>query len=84
MKKSAQLHFKSLREAGEFWDAHDLADYWDQTREADLTFNLRKKQYFIEVLPSVAKKLQKISREQGVPVETVVNLWFQEKLEAVQ
>jgi hypothetical protein len=58
MKKSKKepipRHYKSLKEAGDFWDAHDLADYWDQTREADLTFNLRKKQYFIEVLPSVA------------------------------
>ena len=22
-------HFKSLEEAAEFWDSHDLADYWD-------------------------------------------------------
>jgi hypothetical protein len=76
-------HFKSLKEAGEFWDSHDLADYWDKTKAVDLTFNLRKKQYYIAVLPSIAKKLQRISKEQGVSVETVVNLWFQEKLQAV-
>ena len=76
-------HFKSLKEAGDFWDSHDLAEYWDKTKAADLTFNLRKKQYYIAVLPSIAKKLQRISKEQGVSVETVVNLWFQEKLQAV-
>jgi CopG antitoxin of type II toxin-antitoxin system len=27
-------HFKSLEEAAEFWDNHDLADYWNLTREA--------------------------------------------------
>lgn len=27
-------HFKSVEEAAEFWDTHDLADYWDLTREA--------------------------------------------------
>jgi hypothetical protein len=26
-------HFKSVAEAAEFWDTHDLADYWDLTRE---------------------------------------------------
>jgi hypothetical protein len=25
---------KSYREIGEFWDEHDLADYWDQTEPA--------------------------------------------------
>jgi len=24
-------HFKSIEEAREFWDSHDLADYWDST-----------------------------------------------------
>lgn len=86
MKKSKKdpmpRHFRSLKEAGDFWDEHDLADYWEQTREADLTFDLQKKQYYIAVLPSIAKQLERISREQGVSVETVVNLWFQEKLQA--
>lgn len=26
-------HFKGVADAGAFWDTHDLADYWDKTRE---------------------------------------------------
>ncbi len=25
----------ALKDIGEFWDNHSLADYWDQTREAE-------------------------------------------------
>jgi hypothetical protein len=41
-------HFESAEEAGEFWDVHDLADYWNQTRESDLTFDLKRRHYLIK------------------------------------
>ena len=36
-KEPIPEHFESAEEAGDFWDVHDLADYWDQTRETDLS-----------------------------------------------
>jgi hypothetical protein len=30
--------FDSYIELGEFWDFHSLADYWDQTKEAQVEF----------------------------------------------
>ena len=26
----------SYREIGEFWDEHDLSEYWDQTRDVQM------------------------------------------------
>ena len=75
-------HFKSAEDAGDFWDSHDLADYWDKTKEVDLKFNLRKKHFYIAISPQLAKELHKVSEEQGVSTETVVNLFLQEKLHA--
>jgi hypothetical protein len=83
-KELIPRHFKSVEDAGEFWDTHDLADYWEKTKEANLTFNLRKKHYYVAVLPNIAKKLKRVSEEQGVLIETVVNLWLQEKLQLVK
>lgn len=83
-KEPIPLHFKSAEDAGEFWDTHDLAEYWDKTKEADLTFNLRRRHFYIAILPGIAKELHRISEEQGVSMETVVNLWLQEKLQAAQ
>ena len=31
-------------EIGEFWDSHDLADYWDETQEAEFQVDLKSKQ----------------------------------------
>jgi len=30
----------SYREIGEFWDEHDLSEYWDQTHEVQMEINL--------------------------------------------
>ena len=75
-------HFKSAEEAGRFWDTHDLADFWDETRAVGVTFKIRRRHYCVSVSPVIARKLRKISLEQGVSTETVVNLWLQEKLQA--
>ncbi|OHB70509.1 MAG: hypothetical protein A2W23_02855 [Planctomycetes bacterium RBG_16_43_13] len=82
-KEPIPIHFETAENAGEFWDTHDLADYWDETRETDLTFNLQRKHYYISILPKIAEELRKISEKQGVSIETVVNLWLQEKLQNV-
>lgn len=74
-------HFESPIEAGNFWDVHDLADYWDQTSETDLSFDLKRRHYFIGVAPGIAKKLQCVSEAEGISSETMVNLWLQEKLQ---
>ncbi len=73
--------FKSYDEMAEFWDTHDLADYWKKTKKADITFNLKKRHYYVGVLPKIAKELQKVSEEQVISKETVVNLWLQEKIQ---
>ena len=82
-KEPIPIHFETAENAGEVWDTHDLADYWDETRETDLTFNLQRKHYYISILPKIAEELRKISEKQGVSIETVVNLWLQEKLQNV-
>ena len=85
MKKSKKepipQHFESPEEAGDFWDLHDLTDYWDKTSETDLRFNLKRRHYFIGIAPKIAKELQRISEAEGVSSETMANLWLQEKLQ---
>lgn len=82
-RKPIPEHFPSAEDAGDFWDTHDLADYWDKTKEVKMQFNLRKKHFYISVSPQIAKELHKVSEEQGVSTETVVNLFLQEKLHAI-
>ncbi|MGA7875872.1 MAG: CopG family antitoxin [Desulfoferrobacter sp.] len=74
-------HFASAEEAGEFWDTHDFADYWDETRASNIRFNLKSRHYLIGLAPKIAQELQRIAEAEGVSAETIANLWLQEKLQ---
>lgn len=81
-KKRAPIpqHFKSVAEAGAFWDTHDLADYWELTREAKFEVDLQRRVFLTALEPELAKKLVACARKQGVSTETLINVWLTEKL----
>lgn len=73
-------HFKSIEEAAEFWDSHDLTDYWDLTREAHFEVDIKRRVFLTALEPQLAKKLTAAAHKQGVSTETLVNVWLTEKL----
>jgi hypothetical protein len=73
-------HFKSIEEAAEFWDSHDLGDYWDLTREAHFEVDIQRRVFLTALEPHLAKKLTTVARQQGVSTETLINVWLTEKL----
>ena len=79
--KPIPKHFKTIEESGEFWDSHDLGDYWNQTKEADLKFHLKKRHYYVSLNSRLFHKLFLLSEREGGSVETMANLWIQEKLQ---
>ena len=73
-------HFQSVAEAAEFWDSHDLTDYWDQTREASFEVDIQRRVFLTALEPKLAKKLTACARKQGVSTETLINVWLTEKI----
>jgi hypothetical protein len=73
-------HFKSIEDAAEFWDNHDLGDYWDLTREAHFEVDIKRRVFLTALEPQLAKKLTGAARQQGVSTETLINVWLTEKL----
>ena len=69
----------SITEASEFWDQHSVADYPSQIVE--LEFEPDGRTMLVAVENSLFGRLRSRARESGVSVETLVNLWLQEKLE---
>jgi hypothetical protein len=76
-------HFKTIEEAAEFWDTHDLSDYWDLTREAHFDVDIQRRVFLTALEPELAKKLVARARKQGVSTETLINVWLSEKLAEV-
>ncbi|MCI0693743.1 BrnA antitoxin family protein [candidate division KSB1 bacterium] len=75
-------HFKSIEEAADFWDSHDLADYWDLTREVHFDVDIQRRVFLTALEPELAKKITACARQQGVSSETLINVWLTEKLAA--
>ena len=72
-------NFDSYEAAAEFWDTHDVSDYLDLTEEVpDVKIKLKRKHFRIE--PEITAKLSNKAREKGISIETLINLWLQEKL----
>ena len=70
---------RTIQEIGDFWDTHSLADYWEQTQEAE--FEVRaKRRHRVIVDPDVYSQIEERARINGVAAETLVNLWLAERL----
>ena len=72
--------FNSAEEAGEFWDTHSGTDYEDYMMAAHFEVELKNRSHEVRVTNQLWREMRKIARQQGVGMETLVNLWLQEKI----
>jgi hypothetical protein len=72
-------HFDSVEEAAEFWDTHDSADYEEYMRDVECNVEIKQRTYLVSLDGDLYRKVRAIAQEKGVPAETLVNLWIEEK-----
>ena len=65
--------FRSLDEAGEFWDKHDTTDHLELLTPVTATAKLQKRHFEIEVDPELAALLRKRATKINRPVNRLVN-----------
>jgi len=65
----------SLAKMGEFWDTHDFTQF--DTDAPDVEFTISSA---VAIEPDLLVAVEKQARLRGIGVETLVNLWLQEKL----
>lgn len=68
----------TIEEASEFWDVHSVADY--SSHLVQFEYSPEERITFIAIANSLLQQLDKCARENGISIETLVNLWIQEKL----
>jgi CopG antitoxin of type II toxin-antitoxin system len=78
--KSSISKARSYAEIGEFWDKHDLSDYWDKTRKVKFDVVLEPEATYYPVQKDLSEKIESEARKQGVPSNTLVNLWLEQKI----
>jgi hypothetical protein len=70
----------SYREIGEFWDEHDLTDFWDQTEPAEFEVDIQSERRYYALERDLSDEMIRIARKRGLAVETLINLWLKEKI----
>jgi hypothetical protein len=83
-RKSSLSKGKSYAEIGDFWDEHDLSDFWDKTRSVRADVRLESEESLYAIEKELSQTIQQAARERGVSPHTLVNLWLQEKLQEVK
>jgi hypothetical protein len=64
-------------------ETHDLTDYRDYWREVkDVKVELGNRHLRLE--DELARKISEVARQRGVAMETLANLWLQQKLAETQ
>jgi hypothetical protein len=66
----------TLEKMGEFWDTHDFTDF-DNPDAPDVEFKIT---CAVPIELDLLSSVEKQARLRGVKVETLVNLWLQQKL----
>ena len=74
-KLSSISQADSLAKMGKFWDTHDFTQF--DTDAPDVEFTISST---VSIEPDLLAAVEKQARLRGIGVETLVNLWLQEKL----
>ncbi len=75
-KLSSISQADTLEKMGEFWDTHDFTDF-DNPEAPDVEF---KVSCAVPIELDLLTLVEKQARLRGVKVETLVNLWLQQKV----
>ena len=78
-KKGRIPEFSSLEEEAKFWDTHDSADYEEYMKDVECEFGIKRRTYLVSLDGNLYRKVEAIAKKEGIPAETLVNRWIEEK-----
>lgn len=83
-RKSSVSKARTYAEIGEFWDEHDLSDYWGRTRSVRVEVDLESEESLYRIEKGLSESIRRAAKERGVSPHTLVNLWLQEKVQKLK
>ena len=83
-RKSTISNSGAYTEIADFWDKHDLSDYWSKTRSVSADIDLESEESLYTVEKELSQTIQRVAKKQGVSPDTLLNLWLQEKIQKLK
>jgi hypothetical protein len=75
--------FNSTAELVDFFETHDMGDYWEQMPAAAFEIKLKRRKHLIALEEDVVAKVTRIAKAKKVSSEALINSWLKEKLQQV-
>jgi len=75
--------FKTIAQEARFWDTHDISDFLPEMKEVGMVYSPsspKKETLTIRVQADLKKRLEKTAKIYGVPLSTLLRIWFIDKL----
>jgi len=73
-------HFSNAVEAGEFWDTHSAADYWDEMETVEMEFDIQKRVFMVPVDGQLYHQIKQQAEREHRSVEQVVQALLKREL----
>jgi hypothetical protein len=73
---------KSIDGLVEFFDTHDMGEYWDHLPEVDFEINIKKRRHLVAIDEEIIPELTKIAKSKKVRSEKLINALLREKIQA--
>ena len=72
--------FTSLDKLVEFFDTHDIGEYWDAMPEVHFDIDIKKRTHLFALDEDLAKRVTAIARAKRIPSKMLINEWLREKV----
>lgn len=86
-KKLPDFDAMSYEEEANWWDTHDLGDYWDELQEVKVVVALdkpRDETLVVRLQKDFKDRLEKVAKSKGLNTSTLARMWLLEKLQSVK
>ena len=72
--------FESVNELVEFFDSHDMGEYWDQMPEIDFEITIETRKHLVAIDEEIIPRLNEIAKSKKVSSARLINTWLREKI----
>ena len=79
-KAKALPRSKSVKELVDFFETHDMGDYWEEMPEAHFDVNIKKRKHLVALEEDIVDKLTEIAKSKKVSSESLINVWLKDKI----
>ena len=72
--------FTSLDKLVEFFDTHDMGDYWDEMPEVHFDIDIKRRTHLFFLDEDLAERLTAIAKAKRISSKTLIDEWLREKV----